>query len=141
MTGHQLKGHRLAVATGIVFFVSLAFPVAAGLSQSTEVFPRFWGILDVIIAFILAALAIVTAALFDRAVTEDIRQATYRTYRVLINTVLVLLVLFLLAGDRIKWNIFLPGLAWRAWLLFYAFPPWLAALRSKRVAPQPGTGD
>jgi hypothetical protein len=136
-----LKGHRLAVATGIVFFVSLAFPVAAGLSQNTDVFPRVWGILDVVIAFILTALAIVTAALFDRAVTEEIRQITYRIYRILVNVILILLVVFFLAGDHIKWSIFLPGLAWRAWLLFYALPAWLAAFRSNRVAPQPGTGD
>jgi hypothetical protein len=136
-----LKGHRLAVATGIVFVVSLAFPVVAGLSQNTEVFPRFWGILDVVIAFILTALAIAVSALFDRAVTEEIRQATYRIYRVLMNVILILLVVFLLGGDHIKWNIFLPGLAWRAWLLFYALPAWFAAFRSNRVAPQPGIGD
>jgi hypothetical protein len=132
-----LNGRRLAVATGIVFLVSLAFPVVAGLSRSTETFPRFWGILDVVIAFILTALAITVSALFDRAVTEEIRQATYRIYRALMNVLLVLLVAFLLAGDHIKWTIFLPGLAWRAWLLFYVLPAWLAAFRSNRVAPPP----
>jgi hypothetical protein len=89
-----------------------------------------WGILDVVIAFILVALAIVIAARFESAVNDEIRQAAYRAYRVTINAVLVILVVFLLAGDRLVWSVLLPGLAWRAWLLFYAFPPWLAALRS-----------
>lgn len=126
-----MNGHRLAVATGIVFFISLAFPVVAGLSGKPDSFPRLWGILDVVIALVLVMLAIVIAARFDGAVTEEIKQAAYRTYRVLINTILVVLVVFFLAGDRILWNVFLIGVAWRAWLLFYAFPAWLAALRSK----------
>jgi len=129
-----LNGRRLAVATGILFFVSLAFPVVAGLRSGSSPFPRVWGILDVVIAFILVILAIIIAARFEPAVNDEIRQAAYRTYRITINAVLVILVVFLLAGDRLVWSVLLPGLAWRAWLLFYAFPPWLAALRSNASA-------
>ena len=40
-----------------------------------------------------------------------------------------LLAVFLLVGDRVAWSILLPGLAWRAWLLVYVLPAWLAAWR------------
>ena len=110
--------------------------MVAGLSRRTDAFPRLWGILDVAIAFVLVALALVITALFDREVNEEIKQVAYRFYRVFINAILVILVVFFLAGDRIVWTIVLPGLAWRAWLLFYGFPPWLAAFRSNPgVAP------
>ena len=130
------RGRPLAVVTATVFVISSIFPVVAGLSRRTDAFPRLWGILDVAIAFVLVALALVITALFDREVNEEIKQVAYRSYRVFINAILVILVVFFLAGDRIVWTIVLPGLAWRAWLLFYAFPPWLAAFRSNPgVAP------
>jgi hypothetical protein len=50
--------------------------------------------------------------------------------RALIHAILVLLVLFFLAGDRIAWNIGLVGLSWRAWLLLYTLPAWYTALRT-----------
>ena len=131
------RGRQLAVATAIVFVISSIFPVAAGLSANPESFSRWWGVLDVVIAFILAALAIVIAARFERGVTAEIKLAAYRMYRVLINAILVLLVVFLLGGDRVRWTIFLPGLAWRGWLLFYGLPAWIVALRGKPVAPSP----
>lgn len=53
---------------------------------------------------------------------------TYRAYRVLISAILVLLVVFFLAGDRVTWTYFLPGIAWRSWLLLYTWPAWLAAM-------------
>ena len=31
----------------------------------------------------------------------------------------------LLLGDRLAWDVLLPGLGWRTWLLVYAFPAWL----------------
>jgi hypothetical protein len=124
------RGRPLAAATAIVFGISSIFPVVAGSLRNTEAFPRLWGILDVAIAFVLVTLALIITALFDGAVNEEIRQASYRVYRVLINAILVILVVFFLAGDRIVWTVVLPGLAWRAWLLFYGFPPWLAAFRS-----------
>jgi hypothetical protein len=132
------KNRQLAIATAIVFVISSIFPVAAGLSQNPESFSHWWGILDVVIAFILATLAIVIAARFERGVTVEIKLAAYRTYRVLINAILVLLVIFFLGADRIRWTIFLPGLAWRGWLLFYGLPSWIVALRGNPAAPSPG---
>ena len=130
------KSRRLAVTTAIVFFISLAFPVGAGLSRDPALLPLIWGILDVTIAFILAALAILIAWRFDKRVDEEIRRSSYHAYRSLINVVLVVLVIFLVGGDRIRWTTFLPGIAWRGWLLFYALPAWLAAFRGKPPVPR-----
>jgi len=56
------RAHRLAMATAVAFAVSLVFPIGAGLSRSPADLSPIWGILDVIFAFVLAALAITTAA-------------------------------------------------------------------------------
>jgi len=122
-----------------VFVISSIFPVVAGLSKTTQAFPRLWGILDVAIAFLLAALAMVTLALFERAVNEEIKQVVYRTYRVLIHAILAACVVFQLAGDRITWINCLPGFAWRAWLLLYVLPAWVAAFRNNPSTPSPAT--
>ena len=123
-------GRYLALITAAAFFVSLVFPVSAGVVQTIDALPRWWAIADVVFAFILAALAITVAARFDRRKTPEIERTAYRVYRIVVNLILVLLVIFLVAGDRIRWTIFLPGIAWRGWLFLYAFPALLVALRS-----------
>lgn len=124
------QGRYLALLTAVAFCVSLVFPIAAGLVGEAAALPAWWGIADVVFAFILAALAITVAARFDRRKTPEIERTTYRVYRIVINLILVMLVIFLVGGDRVRWTIFLPGIAWRGWLFFYAFPAWLAALKS-----------
>lgn len=131
----MLKARILALSTAIVFFVSLIFPVAAAPAQTASRLPRWWGFADVVFAFVLSALAITLASRFDRRMTPEIERAALKVYRTVLNLILVLLVVFLVAGGLIRWTIFLPGIAWRGWLFFYAFPAWLAALRSK------STGD
>lgn len=123
-------GRYLAGITAVAFFVSLVFPVAAGLEPDTAALPGWWGIADVVFAFILAALAITVAARFDRRKTPQIERASYKVYRIVVNLILVLLVIFLVAGDRVRWTIFLPGIAWRGWLFLYAYPAWLTAMKS-----------
>jgi hypothetical protein len=125
-----MRPRTLAIATAVVFLISLIFPISVGVVNSPASLPRWWGVLDVIIAFVLCALAVVTAVRFERRITAEIRDASYRHYRLLINVILVLLVVFLIGGDRVTWTYFLPGIAWRTWLLFYAWPSWLTALRS-----------
>ena len=124
------QGRYLALITAVAFVVSLVFPIAAGLVQNSAALPGWWGIADVAFAFILAALAITVAARFDRRKTPEIERTSYRVFRIVVNLILVLLVIFLVGGDRIRWTIFLPGIAWRGWLFLYAFPAWLTALRS-----------
>jgi hypothetical protein len=119
----------LALTTAVIFCISAAFPVGAGLSQNTSFFPKWWGILDVVVAFLLAALAIVIVALAEGKVGRQARDTSYRAYRVLSYGILVLIVVFFLFGDRIVWVNCLTGFAWRAWLLIYTLPAWFAALR------------
>jgi len=120
---------RLAVATAAVFFISLAFPVVAGLSKNTASFPKWWGGMDVGIAFVLGILAIVLLALARGQVKENAEDSTYHVYRILIHGILAMLVVFFLLGDRVVWINCLTGFAWRAWLLLYCMPAWFTALR------------
>jgi len=128
-----LQTRRLAIATAIVFGISTAFPVVAGLATSTAAFPKWWGYADVLIAFVLATMAIVLSARVGRSITEDAETATYRAYRLLTHGILVLLVVFFLAGDRITWSSCLIGFAWRAWLLLYTLPAWFTAVLLRRT--------
>ena len=117
----------LAMATAIVFLISSAFPVTAGLSKNTASFPAWWGILDVGIAFVLAILAFVIQALARGRMNKQAEDASYRVYRILTHGILAMLVVFFLFGDRIIWINCLPGFAWRTWLLLYSLPAWFAA--------------
>lgn len=121
-------GHRLAIVTAAVFLVSLVFPVAAGLSHNTATFPKWWGALDVSLAFVLAALALMILGVAQGKVSKQAEDMTYRAYRILIHGVFAMLVAFFLLGSRIVWSNCLTGLAWRAWLLLYALPAWFTAL-------------
>ena len=125
----------LAIATAIAFAISTAFPIGACLVDDTAALPRIWGVLDVAIAAILAVLAITVAAIAEKRVDASAREATYRMYRVLLHGLLVGVVIFLTLGDRINWNSCLAGFAWRAWLLLYALPAWLVAVRKSSPAP------
>jgi len=118
----------LAIATAAIFCVSTAFPVVVGLSKNLGAFPKWWGPADLVLAFVLAAMVFAVMAAAHGKVSRQVEGATYRAYRILIHGLFVTQVVFFLAGDRITWSNCLTGLAWRAWLLMYALPAWLAAL-------------
>jgi len=129
-TGFLARWSRpLAVAAAIVFFVSLAFPMIAGLSKNTASFPLWWGRLDVGLAFVLAIMALVIIAVAQGKVNRPAEEASYRLYRILTHGILALLVAFFVFGDRIAWINCLTGFAWRAWLLLYSLPAWFSAVR------------
>jgi hypothetical protein len=129
---HQLApparwGRPLAIATAIVFCISSAFPAVAGFVRDTESWPKWWGVLDVALAFFLAALALALLGLAQGKVSKPAEDASYRAYRVLTHGILAALVVFFLVGDRIVWRNCLTGFAWRAWLLLYCLPAWFTA--------------
>ena len=127
---HRARWARpLAVAAAIVFLVSLAFPVVAGLSKNTASFPEWWGRLDVGMAFLLGALALAVMAVARGKVGQSAIDASYHAYRLLNHGIFALLIVFFLWRDRIIWANCLTGLAWRAWLLLYILPEWFTALR------------
>lgn len=124
-------GRLLAQVVGALFVVSAIFPVGAAFVKNPLGWSRWWGVTDVTIAFTLALLSCLVAAVWDSKVTQRERDLAYGVYRGLPHGILVLVVIFFLAGDRIAWNNCLPGFAWRTWLLLYTLPAWLAALADK----------
>ena len=131
MDARQLWARRLAIATAIAFVISSVFPIGAGLATNTAAFPRWWGVADVVLAFILALLAAALGGLIGRGVSKAAEASTYRSYRLLTHGILALLVVFFLAGDRINWINCLTGFAWRAWLLLYTLPAWFTAMADR----------
>jgi hypothetical protein len=83
------------------------------------------GVLDVTLAFLVmfVAIRIMLAAAAPSA--EDSRRAI-AIYRAIASVPLVLLVVFFVAGNHVRWDVLLSGLAWRGWLLMYSLPAALA---------------
>jgi Mg2+/Co2+ transporter CorB len=135
LTVRQLWSRRVAIAAAVLFFLSWAFPVAAGLAKNTEAFPRWWGVADVAIAFVLAVLMILISALVGHSIKKQAEDTAYRFYRILTHGLLAMVIVFFLFGERISWINCLTGFAWRSWLLLYMLPIWFTALgvgRSER---------
>jgi hypothetical protein len=126
-----LWGRRLALATATVFCISSVFPTVAAFVTDREAWPRWWGVVDVSIAFLLGILTLALLARAQGKVNQQEEQARYRAYRLLMHGIIVLLVVFFLAGDRIVWSNCLTGFAWRAWLLLYGLPAWFALVRGR----------
>jgi len=122
----------VAIVTAVVFLISAVFALVAGFIRDTQSWPKWWGVLDVALAFILAVLVLAIHALARRRVNEHIEGVTYRAYRVLIHGLFLGLMVFFLAGDRIIWSQCLTGFLWRGWLLLYALPWWVAANQRER---------
>jgi hypothetical protein len=120
----------LTAATAVIFGVSAAFPVVAGLSKNTGAFPTWWGIMDVVLAFVLAAMVFTVMVAAHGKVSRQADDATYRAYRILTHGIFVMLVVFFLARERITWINCLTGFGWRAWLLLYALPSWFTAVKT-----------
>ena len=109
------------------------FPLVAGLSKNTASFPEWWGTMDVAVAVILAILAIALLGLVGGNVSKQVEEVSYRAYRFLLHGILVVCIVYQLAGDGIVWPNCLPGFAWRTWLLLYCLPAWITAFRDERT--------
>jgi len=118
---------RVGVVAAILFVISSAFPVVAGLSHDTASFSRWWGMLDVGLALVVAILAFTIQFIAQGKIDHKVEARTYRAYRVLIHGIFLLLVAFFVVGNRVVWTNCLTGFAWRAWLLLYTLPAWITA--------------
>ncbi|MEO8289352.1 MAG: hypothetical protein ABI670_23340, partial [Chloroflexota bacterium] len=101
-----------------------AFPVVASLMPASSV-AGWIGVVDVALAgvVLIASVAADAAARSRHKTTPaSVVQSSYRTYRALGLVPLLLLVLFFLFSNQVRWEVLLPGLAWRAWLLMYVLP-------------------
>lgn len=124
-------GRKLVVAAASAFGVSTAFPVVASL-MAVEKPPRWVGLLDVTLAFAVVMMGLALVSRAGREYDPTVVGSAFRIYRASATAFLVLPSLFLLLGERIKWNVLLMGLAWRAWLFVYVLPAGLAVWRVKR---------
>ena len=129
----------LAISTAAMFCISTLFPAIAGISKNTAAFPKWWGIADVVLAFVLAAMVFAVMVTAHGKISREADDATYRAYRILSHGIFVILAVFFLVGDRITWINCLTGFGWRAWLLLYALPAWFTALRAPAVGSREPT--
>jgi len=114
----------LLVAGAGLFIVSSLFPVAASLLRVDRL-PTWVGVADVALAACLVVSGMVIVSKKPSAFAPLVVATAFRLYRALSGTFLVLLVVFFVLGDRLRWDILLPGLAWRAWVLVIVAPSWV----------------
>lgn len=120
------RSRPLILLSGLLFSLSLMFPIIASLTPPEHL--SIWiGGLDVILAIGLTLLMLTIYGLAHTQVGLEAQQASYRFYRILANFLLVLLGAYFVFGEDVRWEILLPGLAWRLWLLIYVFPAAFAA--------------
>ena len=124
-----MTGATVTRAYVTLFVVSTAFPVTASLLPATTV-SRTIGLLDVGVALVLVAAGIFIASA-KKPPTPENDWCAIACYKVIGSVPLVLLVVFFIAGSRVRWEVLLPGLAWRTWLLMYSLPAMLAMARLK----------
>ena len=129
-----MSRRAIALTAAILFVLSWIFPVGAGLVRNPTTLPKWWGPVDVALAFVVAFGALGIPGLAHGNLDKQAEQTTYRIYRRSLHTVLLLGVVVMLAGDRIKWANCATGFLWRTWLLLYILPWWLAAVRRTEIA-------
>jgi len=111
----------------ILFLLSCLFPITAALITMGTLL--LWvGITDVVIAFIL-----VFAGFVLFVVTQKINASVEKRVLSIILSVsslpMVLLLLFFTHIVAIRWDILLPGLAWRYWLFLMVITPLVKILK------------
>lgn len=125
------SSRALLVGGAGLFAVSSVFPAAASLLP-VERLPKWVGVVDVVTAIVLVALGMAIVSRKPNDFTVPVVASSFRIYRGLASTLLILLVLFFVAGESVKWSILLPGLAWRGWLLAMALPSWLSLWQTEQ---------
>ena len=131
-----MNRRAVALTAAILFALSWIFPVAAGLVMTPTSLPPWWGTLDIALAFLVAVGAFVIPALAHGKVDKQAEQTTYRIYRRSLHALMVVGVLVILAGDRIKWAYCATGFLWRSWLFLYILPWWLATFTESGTESQ-----
>jgi len=122
-----MNRRAIALIAAILFIVSWIFPVVAGLVRNPTSLPKWWGTVDVALAFVVAVGVCLIPGLGRGNVDRQAEQTTYRIYRRSLHAILALGVVVILAGDRIKWANCGTGFLWRTWLFLYILPWWFAA--------------
>jgi len=120
--------HRaIALTAAILFVLWWIFPVVAGLVRDPTSLPKWWGAVDVALAFVVAVGACVMPGLGHGNTDKQVEQNMYRIYRRSLHAILVVGVVVILAGGRITGANCATGFLWRTWLFLYILPWWLDA--------------
>lgn len=119
---------RATCVLGAGFAVSTAMPIVASLVSARP--PLWGGILDVALAVAVVAGGLGLMATAKGPFDDGTIRTAYRIYRGLAAVPLVLLAVFFVIGNAIKWDVLLIGLAWRAWLLLEVLPAAVAGWRA-----------
>ena len=129
-----MNRRTIALTAAILFVLSWAFPVDAGLVRNPTSLPQWWGTVDVALAFVVAVGALIIQGLSHGNVDQQAERTTYRIYRSSLHALLFVGALVMLAGDRMKWANCATGFLWRTWLFLYVLPWWLAAAGRPEIA-------
>jgi len=117
-----------ALSVGLLLVAGTARTEIAGGTVS------FIGVLDVAVAFAVVLVGWLIVARATALVGGFARRWSYGVATVLPAAVLVGL---WLARDRLLWNVLLPGLAWRTYILLACLPAALAVWRPEPPTPPP----
>lgn len=136
-----MAAHRpsLVILGTATLALSTAFPIVASLLSGERV-PRGAGVVDVALAVAVLSLALGIDLRSRGRVHDEAVKAAFRFYQTLAVFPLALLAIFFLGGAAIRWEILLPGLAWRTWVLMHVFPG-ACALWVQGGGEGPGSGD
>lgn len=122
--------------TAVLFVLSTAFPIAASLLPEDGT-PRWLGLADVAVAFGLMAAGLAVVARQPGPFNAAVLSGSLRILRLAASVFLVLLIVFFVTPDAVRWHVLLPGLAWRAWLFVLVLPSWLALAEAGPAPPRP----
>lgn len=121
----RYRGRLLAVVV-IQFCISLGILMLASTNEIAT-FPNWFGLVDVVLAVTL----IFSMLALKRAVQENEASAVRTSYLVLTYAVPVLVAAIWFFREQLLLNTFLPGLAWRLYVVFEALPAGLTVLGRK----------
>lgn len=88
-----MNRRAIALAAAILFVLSWAFPIGAGLVRNPTSLPQWWGTVDVALAFVVAVGAFGIQWLGHGNVDKRAERTTYRIYRSSLHALLVMGVL------------------------------------------------
>lgn len=121
----------LLIFTIGLFIISTLFPIVSSLQPDITTTPVWIGALDVLIALVLVALLVIATTKARDKIDDHVKGTSFHIYQFLAVVPLFLWVIFFLFGDKIRWEILLPGLAWRAWALLYCIPSMVALWKNR----------
>src|SRR5262245_10419168 len=79
---------RLTVGTAALFFTSCVFPAVAAFVKDPQSWPKWCGVLDVGLAFILVTMVYVIHTIARGRVDQGAEVASYLAYRILLHGII-----------------------------------------------------